>query len=190
MAYPPRQYEDGCWYHVYARSLDEVRMFESDDERRWFINQLDDVLTRRKVTLGALCLMDTHYHALVQMGPVPLDRALNGLHMSYTKHTHDTRNREGPLFRDRPGEDRILDDDYLLQVVPYIHQNPVKANMVEHARDWEWSTDEWYRTGEWSHGDLDCLAFPPHFRGKDRVRVYQERAWTNRWNRSRAGMDT
>lgn len=152
-----------------------MRMFDSNTEREWFINQLDEVFFRRSVALGALCLMDTHYHALVQMGPVSLDRALNGLHMSYTKHVNDERNREGSLFRSRPGTDRILDDSYLLQVVPYIHNNPVEAGMVNRASDWPWSTDPMYRGEAWEGPDLDSFKYPPHFQGENRLSVYRER---------------
>jgi hypothetical protein len=60
MSYLPRQYETGCWYHVYARCLLEVRMFETDGERNWFINQLDEGFSRRKVALGPFYLVDPH----------------------------------------------------------------------------------------------------------------------------------
>lgn len=152
-------------------------MFVSDEERVWFVDKLDEVLFRRQCSLGALCLMDTHYHALVQMGPVSLDRALNGLHNAYTKHINVVRNRRGTLFDARPGADMILHDRYLLQLVPYIHQNPVKANMVRRASQYKWSTDALYRgtqppREEWA---LQSWRFPPHFQGEDRTRVYQQR---------------
>ena len=103
MSNPPRQYHERYWYHVYSRSVAEVRMVETDAERRWFLEQMDEVFSHRTVTIGALCLLDTHSHVLVRMGPVLLDRALNGLHMSHTKHINAVRAREGPLIRARPG---------------------------------------------------------------------------------------
>lgn len=175
MSNSPKQFHAGYWYHVYARSLEEVPLFVSDDEREWFIEKLDDIFVRRRVSLGALCLMDTHYHALAKMGPVRLDRALNGLHMSYARHINDRRGRQGSVFEKHPGTDIILDDSYLIQLVPYIHNNPVEAGMVEAPGEYEWSTDVLYRNGEWNVADLESWEWPPHFQGDDRTRIYKDR---------------
>lgn len=175
MAKPPKQFHEGYWYHVYARSLEGVRLFASDEERDWFVVQLDEVFTRRRVSLGALCLMDTHYHALVRMGPVRLDRALNGLHMSYAKHVNHERGRRGSLFEKHPGTDIVLDDSYLLQLVPYVHRNPMEAGIVEDPREYAWHTDSLYRGEEWEKGPISCWEWPPYFQGEDRSRTYRER---------------
>jgi putative transposase len=98
------------------------------------------------------------------MGPVLLDRALNALHTSYTKHVNEDRNREGTLFRSRTGTDRILDDSYLMQVVPYIHKNPVEV-IVNVAPNWPWSTYSLYRGEGWDGPDLASFKYPPHFQG-------------------------
>lgn len=169
-----KQFHEGYWYHVYARAQDEVRLFESDAEREWFVDKLDEVFVRRNVGLGSLCLMDTHYHALLRMGPVRLDRALNSLHMSYVKYINEGRGREGSLFRKHPGTDIILDEKYLLQVVPYIHKNPVEAGMVETPEDYPWHTDELFREGNWDKCFLESWTWPPGFE-KDHKRVYRER---------------
>jgi REP element-mobilizing transposase RayT len=175
MANKPRQYHEGYWYHVYARSLDELRLFVADEEREWFIEKLDAVFTRRNVKLGALCLMDTHYHAIVKMGSIRLDRVFQGLHMSYAKHLNHERDRDGPVFRERPGADIVLDDSYLLQLVPYIHKNPVEAGIVTEPSDYKWHTDRLYRGGNWEPGPLESWQYPPNFGGNNRHRVYKER---------------
>jgi len=180
MANKPRQYHEGYWYHVYARSLDELRLFETDEEREWFIEKLDTVFTRREVRLGALCLMDTHYHALVKMGSIRLDRVFQGLHMSYAKHFNHERGREGPVFRERPGADIVLDDSYLLQLVPYIHKNPVEAGIATDAFDYQWHTDCLYRNESWEKGPLGSWEYPPNFEDEDRCRVYKERMGEDR----------
>lgn len=175
MTNPPRQYHEGYWYHVYARCLDGLRLFESDEERKWFISKLDNTFERLKVRLGALCLMDTHYHALVQMGPVRLDKAFNSLHSSYVRYLNGHRSRRGPLFWGRPGADIVLDDSYLLQLVPYIHKNPVKAGIVAAPEEYRWHTDELFRTGTWSEYTFESWKFPPHFQDANRSRLYRER---------------
>ncbi len=173
MAEKVRQYHKGFWYHVYARGLQEVPLFVSDDERIWFIEKIDEVFIRRQIKLGALSLMGTHYHMLLKMGPVSLDKALNGLHMTYS-HVNKKRARCGPLFRSRPGADIILNDSYLQQLVSYIHYNAVKAGLVRKPCNYKWHTDEIYRTGKWKHGSLQCWEFPPYFKDRDRTKIYKD----------------
>lgn len=173
MGKPPKQFHEGYWYHVYVRSLEEVRLFETDDERDWFLEKLDETFDRRKVTLGALCLMDTHYHALVRMGPVDLDRVLNSLHMSYAKHINHERERRSSVFEKHPGTDIVLDDSYLLQLIPYIHNNPVEAGMVKNPQDYEYSTDRLFRHEECAIGPFECWEWPPYFKENDRIKTYR-----------------
>ena len=111
------------------------------------------------------------------MGSVFLDRALNGLHMSYTRHINAERGRKGTLFDDRPGAAIVLNDTYLLQLVPYIHRNPTEAGLVDDPRAYRWSTDGLYRGTGLDEEALrfSCWEFPPHFQGSNRSRVYQKR---------------
>jgi len=85
--------------------------------------------------------MDNHYHALVQMESVRLDRALNSLHMSHAKHLNDERDRRGSVFEKHPGTDTMLDDSYLSHLITYIHKNPVEANIIDDTKQYEWHTD-------------------------------------------------
>ena len=175
MGYPPRQYHEGYWYHVYARSPQPREMFVDAKQRLRFLHMLDVRLVRHGHTLGAFCLMDTHYHALIRMGPVDLDQALQSLHMTFAKEKNKAHGTRGQWFEDRPGADIVLNDTYLLQLVPYIHLNPVHAGIVSAASEYRWSSDGLYRTGSWEGPDLKSWGFPPNFLGKDRVRVYQQR---------------
>ncbi|MEA3506197.1 MAG: helix-turn-helix domain-containing protein [Elusimicrobiota bacterium] len=118
--------------------------------------------------------MNSHYHLLVKSGPVGIDRALQSLHMSYAKYVNYSRDRAGSVFRARPGVKIVLNDRYILQLVPYIHNNAVKAGIVLKPEDYPWHTDELYRTGNWQYGPLKCWEYPPHFTGKNRKRLYLE----------------
>jgi REP element-mobilizing transposase RayT len=174
MAKPPKQYHEGYWYHLFTRGLPEVPLFINDEEREWFLARLDRVFSRYRVGLSALCLMDTHYHALVQMGPVRLGRALNSLHNSYADHVNNVRNREDSVFGTHPETKVVLDDSYLLQLVAYIHNNPVEAGMVDNPDDYKWSTDGLYRSGKWEKRELEAWLWPPNFRDEGRRRIYLE----------------
>lgn len=175
MASQPRQYHSGHWYHVYARGQRGEPLFFSPDDRRWFLSKLDEVFTRRDVLLGSYCLMTNHTHLLVKMGEVSLARVLQGLHMSYAKHFNNKYDQSGHVFQGRPGVKIVLDDSYLMQLVPYIHQNPVEAGLVDKVSEYEWSSDNIYQGRK---GEMDikfrCWAFPPGFQGDNRKKVYSQ----------------
>jgi len=174
MAQPPRQYHAGYWYHVYARGSRGEPLFVEDEDRHQYLETLDRVLVRRGTELGAFCLMTTHTHLLLRMGEVPLSRILQGLHMSYARYWNHQRGTRGHVFQGRPGVRIVLDDRYLLQLVPYIHNNPVEAGMVDSPSDYRWSSDGLYRGQDPEDVGLRCFCFPPGFRGDDRAHVYRE----------------
>lgn len=174
MAYPPRQFHSGYWYHVFTHHQRDGVLFHSDEDRRQFLQYLDQTLSRQKAFLGAFCLMDTHYHSLIRMGEVDLGRIFQTVHMRYAQYFNQTHDEQGNLFHRRPGMKIVLNDDYLLQLVPYIHQNPILAGMVDQPQDYPWHSDGRYRGTE-SVYDWTAWQFAPGFTGEDRVRVYRER---------------
>lgn len=174
MAFPPRQFHPGYWYHVYSRHQRKGELFPTDRDRTRFLEILDDVIARCDAALGAFCLMGTHYHVLIEMGEVDLGRITQTVHMRYAKYFNRSRDERGNLFQQRPGIKIILEDVYLLQVVPYIHRNPIEAGLVEDPRDYPWHSDGRYRGTE-SVYDWKAWKFPPGFSGGDRVKVYRER---------------
>lgn len=118
--------------------------------------------------------MDTHYHSLLRMGEVDLGRITQSIHMRYAKYFNQSHQESGNLFQQRPGIKIILDDAYLLQIVPYIHQNAVDAGIVDRATEYRWHSDGRYR-GTGAVYDWTSWKFPPGFNGENRRRVYQER---------------
>lgn len=113
MAYPPRQFHSGYWYHVFTHHQRDGVLFHSDEDRRQFLQYLDQTLSRQKAFLGAFCLMDTHYHSLIRMGEVDLGRIFQTVHMRYAQYFNQTHDEQGNLFHRRPGMKIVLNDDYL-----------------------------------------------------------------------------
>lgn len=175
MAQPSRQYHAGYWYHVYARGQRGDPLFLDDEDRQQYLETLDEVLVRRGAHLGAFCLMTNHTHLLLRMGEVPLSRILQGVHMSYARYFNYERGNHGHVFQGRPGVKIVLDDAYLLQLIPYIHNNPVEAGMAEEPSAYRWSSDVLYRGDSREDFELRSFRFPPGFRGEDRTQVYRER---------------
>ncbi|NJL48398.1 MAG: hypothetical protein HC929_14100 [Leptolyngbyaceae cyanobacterium SM2_5_2] len=100
--------------------------------RRHLIEQTLDVL--------AYCLMPNHYHLLVQCKTQDVSGAMMRLSVAYTKAMNRRYNRVGALFQGQFQSIGVESDEYLYHLTRYIHLNPVKAGIVAHPKDWEFSS--------------------------------------------------
>jgi REP element-mobilizing transposase RayT len=172
MAYPPRLFVEGYWYHVYTRGQRQEPLYFSPLDRIVYLSFLDRELERRGGVIGSYCLMTNHVHLLIQMGKTDLGKIFKTLHMKYAKYFNLKRDTKGYVFQGRPGMKIVLDDSYLLQVVGYIHLNPVEAGMVTAVDEFEWGSWKWLLEGE--KRDLARSCYPPGFDGKDRETVFRD----------------
>lgn len=84
--------------------------------------------------------MDNHAHLLVNEGEDEISRIIKRIGTSYVYYFNKKYGRVGHLFQDRFKSEAIEDDSYLLAVVRYIHNNPVKAGIVKNASSYRWSS--------------------------------------------------
>ena len=105
---------------------------------------LSDITRLWKIEIYAYCLMDSHYHLLVQTPRSGLARAMRHLDGIYTQRFNRSHHRDGPLLRGRYKAILIDAEEYFLSVVRYIHQNPVQAGVVSDMDRYRWSSHRGY----------------------------------------------
>jgi putative transposase len=152
MARPPRLELPGGVYHVVVRGNERAAVFRDDRDREHYLGRLSYYREKFGFRLLAFCLMGNHVHLAIRRGPFPLSRIMAGLQSSYTQWFNRRHRRAGHLFQGRYKAFLVQEDLYLLGLVRYIHENPVKARLVERAGDYAWSSDRYYRRGrgpEW-----------------------------------------
>src|ERR1700733_6569213 len=94
------EYED-AWYHVMNRGANHQPIFYTEVHREIFINLLKEISEKYFVEIHAFCLMDNHYHLLINT-PLPnLSRAMRHLDGLYTQRFNIMEKRDGSLFRGR-----------------------------------------------------------------------------------------
>ncbi|WP_340622523.1 transposase [Desulfitibacter alkalitolerans] len=86
------------------------------------------------------CLMSNHVHLLMQEGENNIGRVMKRIGVAYVQWYNRKHGRVGHLFQDRYKSEEVEDDTYLLTVLRYIHQNPVKAKIVNSINDYKWSS--------------------------------------------------
>ncbi|MBI2890196.1 MAG: transposase [Nitrospirae bacterium] len=144
MARPLRVEFPGAYYHVMNRGLDRQPVFEREEDHGRFVDLLADITTRWDVRVMAYCCMKTHYHLFLQTPRGNVSRVMRHVDGLYTQRFNRDRGRDGPLFRGRYKALLVDADVYLLQLVRYIHLNPVEAGLVRAARAYPWSSHVLY----------------------------------------------
>lgn len=103
------------------------------------------------VQVLAYCLMSTHVHVVVVQGDRSLERFCKSMHTSFSTWVHQHargKKAHGPVFAQRPLSVLVEDREYLLELVRYVHNHPVRAGLVKHARNSDWSSHNAYLAGK------------------------------------------
>jgi REP element-mobilizing transposase RayT len=127
-------------YHVTARGDRREDIFEDDLDLQTFLATLEQVITRFNWTCYAWCLMDNHYHLLIQTPDGNLSKGMRQLNGVYTQASNRRHRRVGHLFQGRFKAILVDRDAYLLELARYVVLNPVRAGMVKKPADWKWSS--------------------------------------------------
>ncbi len=134
-----RVHAEGLLYHVLARGNDGQKIFLSQSDYQGFIEALRTVRQRYPFSLYAYVLMSNHFHLLLEVHRFPTARILQSLLTGYVRRFNKIHHRRGHLFEGRYKAIVCDRDSYLLELVRYIHLNPVRATMVKRPNEWQWS---------------------------------------------------
>lgn len=140
MTRPLRIEYAGAVYHITSRGNEKKPVFKDDQDRLNFLNTLQHVNKRYHWICHGYCLMGNHYHLLIETPEGNLSIGMRQLNGVYTQLFNKRRNRAGHLFQGRYKAILIQKDSHLLEVCRYVVLNPVRAGMVEHPKDWKWSS--------------------------------------------------
>jgi putative transposase len=143
------QWTDAACYHVINRGHARETLFHDDDDRRRFLELLASYRDRFELRLYHYCLLDNHFHLLLQLAdPRQLSRVGAGLLVSYWHHYRRRYGLVGHLFQNRFRSPAVETEGYLLSCGRYIERNPVEAGLVARPWDYRWSSCRAYALGE------------------------------------------
>ena len=148
MARKPRVFAPGILYHVMVRGNQRQRTFPKDRDYQVYLEKLAGYRKRHGVTIYAYCLMPNHVHLLLECSRVPLSKFMQGVQQSYTQYFNRTYKKVGHLFQGRYKAIVCQKDAYLLELVRYIHLNPVRSKLVSKVAGYAYSGDGAYRQGK------------------------------------------
>lgn len=140
MGRPPRLFEPDALYHLTQHGLDDRALFRDAVDFQAFALRLVRVLKRADSTIWAVCLMPTHYHAVLSSASGELGRLMRDVNGGYARAFNGRHGRRGAVFERRYRDTRIRDDEHLGRAIDYVGHNPVKDRLVERIEDWPWTT--------------------------------------------------
>ena len=140
MARPLRIEYDGALYHITTRGNDKKAIFQDEEDRDLFLTILYNINQRHHWICHAYCLMNNHYHLVIETPDGNLSKGMRQLNGVYTQTYNKKYNRAGHLFQGRYKAILIQKEPYLLEVCRYVVLNPVRAKAAKSPKEWKWSS--------------------------------------------------
>jgi len=157
MARKPRIEFEGAFYHVITRGNQRQKIFKEPKDYERYFQYLSNYKNRYHYLLYAYVLMANHVHLLIEMQTTPLSKILQGINQSYTMYFNRKYGTVGHLFQGRYKAILCERDTYLLGLVKYIHQNPIRAGIAKTLGNYRWSSHYAYigKTNAYGLVDID-----------------------------------
>ena len=153
LARPLRIEFPGAFYHVTSRGNEKKAVFRNSRDKEKFLSYLESAHDRYGAVIHVYCLMENHYHLLLETPRGNLSQILHHINGAYTTYFNIKRGRYGHLFQGRYKGILIEKDAYGEELSRYIHLNPVRGGVVKDPLEYEWSSYQYYvgkqREPEW-----------------------------------------
>ena len=140
MARPLRFDFPGAVHHVTTRGNAQAPIFLDDTDRNILLRVLQDVIGQWHWRCHGYCLMDNHYHLLIETPEGNLSVGMRQLNGVYTQRFNRRHQRVGHLFQGRFKAILVERDSHLLELARYVVLNPVRAGIVAEASLYPWSS--------------------------------------------------
>ncbi|MBI4766981.1 MAG: transposase [Deltaproteobacteria bacterium] len=121
----------GALHHIMVRGIEKGTIFRNDSDRDEFLRRFGKILQDTKTPCYAWALIPNHFHLLLRTGNMPISTIMGRLLTGYALWFNRTHRRHGHLFQNRFKSILCQEDTYLLELVRYIHLNPIRAKLVK-----------------------------------------------------------
>ncbi|WP_312562341.1 transposase [Anaerospora sp.] len=131
-------------YHIVLRGINRQDIFHTEEDFLNFLGIVKRVKAAQQFQLYAYCLMRNHIHLLIHEQNEDIAKTMKRIAVSYAGWYNSQYERTGHVFQDRFKSEPVEDHQYLLTVLRYIHNNPVKEYLVTNPEKYRWSSCKEY----------------------------------------------
>ena len=166
-----RSFVPGLCYHVIQRSNARRAIFNTDVDRKRYLQYLQRAALMQACDIHSWVLMSNHVHLIVSMREGgDLSRLFMQAHGAYGRYLNHTLQVEGKVWGARFKASLIEEESYLLSCLAYIDLNPVRAGLCRTPGEWRWSSHRRLAYGDADEGLLTPLPYYQELRRNDRKR--------------------
>lgn len=168
----------GVIHHVIVRGIERRKIFLDENDNHEFLERLERVLRQTGCKCYAWALMSNHFHLLVRTGDKSLSDLMRSLQTGYAIYFNRRHRRSGYVYQNRYKSILCQEDTYFLELVRYIHLNPLRAKVLQNLSEldrYPWTghaTLMGRRRRDWQSMDEVLVQFGKQRRGA--VRGYRE----------------
>jgi putative transposase len=121
----------GALHHIIVRGIERRKLFTDDTDRNNFLDRIGGILTETHTSCYAWALIPNHFHLLLRTGKVPIATVMRRLLTGHAGYFNKRHRRSGHLIQNRYKSILCQEDTYLLELVRYIHLNPLRAGLIK-----------------------------------------------------------
>jgi len=153
-----KQSAQGAYYHLYNRGNQKKKVFVDEKDYAFYLRKMVESSRKHGFAIVSYCLMPNHVHLIVRQDrEYPPAKFMSSFHTSYAMVFNKKYRTVGHLFQDRFKQNIIEDDDYMKNLIAYVHMNPVKAGICKFPKEYKWSSYlEYARAGSASDYEGIC----------------------------------
>lgn len=144
MSRPSRITFEGAVYHIFNRGVNKQPIYFSEHHKNLFLNLLEGCQKKYDLEIYAYCLMRNHYHLFLKTNEANLSKFMQQLTGTFAQKVNYDTNGSGAVFSGRFHSILVDSDYYFLNLLRYIHLNPVEANICNLPEDYKWSSYQYY----------------------------------------------
>lgn len=126
-----REKTEEAIFHIMARSISEVDLFKDRDDKIKYLALVKKYQKLYKFKVYGYCLMDNHVHMIIDANGADISKVMHSINFSYALYFNIIHKRHGHLFQDRFRSEMVEDDNYLLALSAYVHNNPTVIKAYE-----------------------------------------------------------
>ena len=140
-----RVYYSNAIYHISIRGNNRQMILQKEEDKKAFLKTLSKFKDRFKFKLFGFVLMDNHVHLIIEAnGLINISKIMQAITLSYSQKFRHKYNYTGYVWQGRFKSNIIESNSYILECLIYIHNNPVRAKIVDDAKDYPWSSHHLY----------------------------------------------
>jgi len=134
----------GAFHHIMNRGIEKIPIFKDDESKKFYLDLLTEYSKKEKIRIFGYCIMDNHFHIVLENSSLKLSEFMKNVNSKFGQLYRKLKGGKGYVFEDRFKSTLIEDESYLVTLIRYLHQNPVRAKIVKDPFQYKWSSINLY----------------------------------------------